>query len=311
MTAKLSGFEILHSGSLALVQDLGRYGFQHCGITEGGPLDLQAFCWANRLLDNPIGAAQIEISMGQFRLKSRVTTQVSLCGADLSASLNQYPLVPWQSFPVKPGDILDFWGPSSGLRAYLAVKGGFVLPPKMGSQSTVVREGLGGINGDKLASGQYLPCLPGRNTIRRMVPEKYIPDTSLPLTLRYFPAYQHGLFSTTELDKLHQGQYKVSAHCDRMGYRLTGPSIDSGLTGIISEGLGFGAIQIPADGAPIVLLRDRQTIGGYPKIGTVCMFDAWQLAQRPANSDVSFTPVSVANLRPQYIRFQRFFNLPL
>ncbi|ETX12329.1 allophanate hydrolase [Marinomonas ushuaiensis DSM 15871] len=287
-------FKVIKPGLLALLQDLGRHGHQSLGLTTGGPMDEMAFRWSNALLDNDTNSAQIEITFGMFSLEAQADTSIAITGADLGATLNDKSISPWRSYAIKKGDVLAFHQPIWGLRAYLAVKGGFLCEPTLGSVATVMREKIGGLTGkgDKLQKGDVLKYQPFSNHQDRAVPRLAIPNygqTEIPVIL----GYQYESFSTLERANFFSSDYRVSGNSDRMGYRLEGKVITSDLKGIISEGIAYGAIQVPKDGQPIVLLRDRQTIGGYPKIGCVTRYGGGTLSQQKPGDVIQFTPITV------------------
>ncbi|MDK9556985.1 biotin-dependent carboxyltransferase family protein [Marinobacter sp. M216] len=300
-------FEVLNPGMLTLIQDIGRLGYQHIGVTTGGPMDEHAFLWANRLLNNPLSAAQLEITFGRLSLLAHSDTSIAITGADLGARINNQGVQPWQTYEIKQGDRIDFSMPVSGLRAYLAVSGGLRPPLKLGSCATVSREKLGGLDGQgsKLQTGDRIPLGTPRKTPRASVPYSEIPDYRKPLRLGVIPGYQYPHFPRSERTRFFSREYEVSQNIDRMGYRLAGAAIQCDLDGIISEGIAYGAIQIPADGQPIVLMKDRQTIGGYPKIGSLSALGAGQLAQRGPGASVSFYPVDVADAEARRMIFNR------
>ncbi|QUX94124.1 allophanate hydrolase [Marinomonas sp. CT5] len=287
-------FKVIKPGLLALIQDLGRHGHQSIGLTTGGPMDEVAFRWGNALLDNQDNDAQVEITFGMFTVEAQADTSIAITGADLAATLNDKSIMPWQSYAIKKGDILAFQQPVWGLRAYLAVKGGFLCEPALGSVATVVREQIGGLTGkgDKLQKGDLLPYQANPHHEKRSVPHLAIPNygnKEIPVIL----GYQYQSFSTLERAHFFSSDYTVSSNSDRMGYRLEGQEVHSNLKGIISEGIAYGAIQIPKDGQPIVLLQDRQTIGGYPKMGCVTRIGGSILAQQKPGNIIQFTPITV------------------
>lgn len=300
-------FEVLDGGMLALLQDPGRYGYQHIGVTTGGPMDEHAFRWANRLLDNPPEAAQIEINIGKLGLLAHEDTCIALTGADLGARINGKEAAPWQTYHIQRGDRIEFGMPVAGLRAYLAVAGGFKPAIKLGSCATVVREGLGGLDGrgQKLAKDDCIGFDRCHQKTMTSLPAGEIPDYNQDLQVGVIPSYQYAHFSPGERMKFFTGSYEVSQRIDRMGYRLTGEHIASELDGIISEGIAYGAIQVPSDGQPIVLMKDRQTIGGYPKIGCLSALDAGLLAQRGPGSSVSFFLSDVAEAEGRRMLFNQ------
>lgn len=287
-------FKVIQPGMLALLQDLGRHGYQHLGITTGGPMDELAFRWANALLDNDSNAAQIEITFGMFTLEAQASTSIAITGADLRATLNDKAILPWQTYPIHKGDVLAFHQPRFGLRAYLAVKGGFLAQPVLGSVATVMREKLGGLTGagDKLSNGNLLPFHATTQHQQRAVPRLALPNYDQ-VEIDVVTGYQFKHFSGLDRARFFSSTYTLSQHCDRMGYRLTGAAVGQDQKGIISEGIAYGAIQIPSDGQPIVLLRDRQTIGGYPKIGCVTNFSGALLSQKKPDDSIGFRYISV------------------
>ena len=302
-------FEVVKPGPLSLLQDGGRHGMQHLGISPGGAADRHAYAWACKLLGNHHRAAALEITLGPVRLVASCATRFALTGADLNARIDGDPISPWCCHTIKAGQMLEFGLPRSGLRAYLAVPGGFQAPLVHGSRSTSVREQLGGLhgNGNALTAGDVL-AFEGAEVTPRCTPTRFIPDYRSELTLRLLPGYQFSAFSKHDVEQLLAGSYKVSAESDRMGYRLEGQAIGRHLPGIVSEGIAYGAVQVPPNGQPIVLLADRQTIGGYPKLGCVATHDACMLAQRMPGAAVRFKLADGPQLAPERQRFEAFFD---
>ena len=305
--------EVIKAGFMALVQDYGRYGYQSIGVTNGGPMDEKAFLWANYLLDNDYNAPQLEISFGGFSAKFTQSTMIAVCGADLSATLNGETITPWRSYAVHAGDTIDFASPTSGLRSYLAVKGGFTLGKQLSSCSTVLREKLGGVNkdGKKLADGDSLSYNTYEHSIIKHVPAKFTPEYSNEITLRFIPNTSLTSAGEEALHTFISKPYEVTQNIDRMGYRLSGKAITTPLAGIISQGISMGAIQVPKDGQPIVLMRDRQSMGGYRLIGCVSYLDFPLLAQSLPGTKVSFTPIDVYEAEAELVVHKKFFNIAL
>lgn len=300
-------FEVVEAGMLALIQDAGRYGYQHMGITTGGPMDEFAFLWANRLLNNDLNAPQVEITFGRFRLLAHQDTCIAITGGDLAARINDKAIGPWRTYRFHKGDRLEFSAPVSGFRAYLAVSGGFKAPMTLGSCATVPREGLGGLDGKgaKLARGDRLEFGTKPLFIEAFVPEPEIPDYRSHLHLGLIPGDQYGSFAAVQRMTFLSREYEISQSIDRMGYRLKGDPIRSDLDAMVSEGVAYGAIQVPKDGQPIVLMKDRQTIGGYPKIGCLSALDAGLLAQRGPGAPVSFYLSDVAEAEARQLLFNQ------
>ena len=288
----MSGFTVVQPGMLSLLQDRGRYGQHRIGLTTGGPLDPYAMGWANRLVHNEPGSTAIEASFGGLELEARINSLVAVTGGDQPLEINGEKRDTWRSYRVEAGDRISLGFATQFCRSYLAVHGGFDIPAQFGSAATVVREGLGGLTGGKLQSGDELPARGTNETACLKVPEFTRAEYSNEVTVRVIPGYQQHQFTRLQQRRFFSGRYRVTDRADRMGYRLEGPAIECQVEGILSEGICMGAIQIPADGQPIVLLRDRQTIGGYPKIGAALSLDTAKLAQLMPGAAVRFEPVT-------------------
>lgn len=294
-------FTILQPGILSLLQDSGRFGKHNIGLSNGGPLDKYSFDWANRLLDNDPNACVIEASIGGLVLESNIATQIAVTGGDATLSINQKTVLNWQTHAIKAGDIIAFGFTQVATRHYLAVKGGFQIEPMFGSCATVAREKLGGLRGCALQAGDKLAGLSlsqaeALNEVMQKTSNR--PDylgsaKGADIILRVILGYQQNSFSDLQKTRFFNNEFIISDKCDRMGFRLTGAEIKSDISGMLSEGICYGAIQIPADGQPIILLNDRQTIGGYPKIGSVLSLDIPKLTQRLAGASVYFEPISM------------------
>ncbi len=288
----MKGFKVLNPGMLSLLQDAGRFGQHRIGLTTGGPLDHLAMSWANRLVHNASGATAIEASFGGLKLESQVNTLLAVTGGDQPLTINSIEKETWRSHRIEAGDIIELGFAQQFCRSYLAVHGGFPIEPSFGSTATVVREGIGGLSGGKLNEGD---CLPANGTAEHQCLALNDPNRTpyqTDITLRVLPGYQLRHFPRLQQRRFFSGCFTVTDRADRMGYRLEGPAIECDIKGILSEGICMGAIQVPADGQPIVLLQDRQTIGGYPKIGSALSLDTGRLAQLMPGARVRFEPVT-------------------
>jgi biotin-dependent carboxylase-like uncharacterized protein len=212
----------------------------------------------------------------------------------------------WEVHPVRTGDLIKLGFAGSGCRSYLGVAEGFAIAASFGSTATVVREGIGGLRGAALGIGDQLPCSAVASRKLYYLPAADRPRYQDVLTVRVIPGYQQHHFSRAAQRRFFGSAYRVSERCDRMGYRLEGPAIDCEIDGILSEGICLGAIQIPPDGQPIVLLNDRQTIGGYPKIGAALSLDIARLAQMTPGGSVYFAPITPHTARRALHLAQRF-----
>ena len=283
---------VLQPGLLSLLQDRGRFGQHRIGLTNGGPLDPGAYDSCNRLLQNPDNSTVIEASFGGLQLEAHADTFICVTGADMPLLINDQECALWQVHAIKAGDRITLEYARSGCRSYLGVADGFQVPATFGSTATVVRENLGGLNGEKLGAGDVLACHTVTTRPLLFLPLAAQPQYTDTLTVRVIPGYQQAHFNRLQQRRFFSYSYSVSGRSDRMGYRLEGAAIECGIQGILSEGICSGAIQIPADGQPIVLLSDRQTIGGYPKIGSALSLDSAKLAQMTPGGTVNFIPIS-------------------
>jgi len=305
------GLRVRRAGPLALLQDAGRFGVRHLGVTQGGPADLHAWAWANRLVGNGWGGTVLEVTVGGLELEVARDLVLAVCGADLGATLDGEALPLWQRVTVREGQRLVFATPRAGLRAYLAVAGGFVAEPVLGSCACVVREGLGGHdgNGHSLAVGDTLRvCAHPPSGGAPTVPDEARPDYRGECRLALLPGAQIADFDGTSLYAAFNARWQVDDRADRMGVRLTGPALRCRIGSLVSEGLGLGAVQVPPDGQPIALLNDRQTIGGYPRLGALTPLSASRLAQCVPGQSVRLVAQSPERALAEHRRFRRGFD---
>lgn len=292
----MSAFVVLKPGVLSTLQDQGRFGYAHLGLTQGGPADAVSYRSADLLLQNPNPSCQIEVSVGGLSLLALTDTVFCVTGAQMPLRVNGQPKSLWQSHRIKKDDVIELGFAKSGVRCYLAVAGGFRLAKHFGSNSTVLREKVGGIGGAALQQGQFLPVRPAYRPLLWSLPEKFWPDFSTPLELALLPGYQQHWLNDSQWQQLCNTDYQVSGVSDRMGYRLLGEPLLYQPRALLSEGICYGAVQLPPDGLPIVLLNDRQTLGGYPKPGVILARDAAALAQRRQGQSISFYKISADQL---------------
>ncbi|MHC8355280.1 5-oxoprolinase subunit C family protein [Pseudomonas sp. LB3P81] len=297
------------STPLCLLQDAGRFGVRHLGVTQGGALDWRSMSWANWLLGNALDAPVIEITLGGFSVVAEDDCLLALAGADLGAQLDGQALAPWRSFKLRKGQRLQFIQPLLGARAYLAAPGGFDAPKVLGSSATVVREELGGLDGmgRALAKGASLSYSSDAPLLVRELPFEQMPDFRLDSPLDLVIGAQIGEFSGQSLFDAFNSAWTLDSRADRMGIRLLGTALAYQGKPMISEGIPLGAVQVPPDGQPIVLLNDRQTIGGYPRLGALTPLALARLAQCLPGATVRLRPVvqEVAH-REQVAYLQRF-----
>ncbi|MBK5510878.1 5-oxoprolinase subunit C family protein [Pseudomonas sp. TH15] len=288
----MSRLRIEASTPLCLLQDAGRFGVRHLGVTQGGGLDWRSMSWANWLLGNGLDAPVVEITLGGFSVLAEEDCVLALAGADLGAQVNGEALAPWRSFKLSKGQTLKFTQPLLGARAYLAAPGGFDAPKVLGSSATVIREELGGLDGmgRPLVKGSTLSYR-GESRWVREVPLALRPDLKSNVPLDLVLGAQIGAFSGQSLFDAFNSTWTLDSRADRMGIRLLGTPLQYQGKPMISEGIPLGAVQVPPDGQPIVLLNDRQTIGGYPRLGALTPLALARLAQCLPGAKVRLRPV--------------------
>ncbi|WHY64106.1 biotin-dependent carboxyltransferase family protein [Cytobacillus firmus] len=319
--------KVLKPGLLSSIQDLGRTGYQKFGVIASGAMDPFSHRMANLLSGNEENDPALEITMMGPTLTFEEDTLISICGGDLSPSINGQPIRTWRSVFVKKGSELKFGGCQKGCRAYLAVSGGFDVPEVMNSKSTYLRAGIGGFKGRALKAGDVLET--GKPSLQSLkmkdylskqlldkvfiendwgIASKLIPETVGNPEIRITRGRQFDLFTHESRIQLFNHAFEVTAQSDRMGYRLKGSVLAlSEHAEQISEAVNFGSIQVPPDGNPIVLLADRQTTGGYPKIGQVAAVDLPLLAQAKPGDALRFAEIS--NEQAQQLLIKREMKL--
>ncbi|QFG28591.1 biotin-dependent carboxyltransferase [Pseudomonas umsongensis] len=305
----MSRLTIEASTPLCLLQDAGRFGVRHLGVTQGGAADWRSMSWANWLLGNGLEAPVIEITLGGFTVVAEDDCVLALAGADLGARVDDEPLAPWRSFRLNKGQRLQFSQPLLGARAYLAAPGGFDAPKVLGSSSTVVREELGGLDGmgHALSKGASLSYSGNSVMLLRELTADQRPDLKLDTPLDLVLGAQIGEFSGQSLFDAFNSVWNVDSRADRMGIRLLGPALQYQGKPMISEGIPLGAVQVPPDGQPIVLLNDRQTIGGYPRLGALTPLALARLAQCLPGAQVRLRPVVQEVAHHEQVEYLRLF----
>lgn len=291
-------------GMMSSFQDLGRTGYQHLGVPAAGVMDARAHQLANILVGNIGDSTALEITLTGPTLEFTQPCCIALCGADLSPTLNGQPVAMNRPLVIRAQDILAFGGRRSGTRTYLSVFGGFALTPVLGSNSTFMRSGMGGWQGRALKRDDKIELCNSLadSKLEDLAQDLWSIKIYLPATLaqharthaRIITSEQFADFTPESQRALTHETFRISAESERMGYRLQGPQIV--LTKprqMISEATTFGTIQVPAGGQPIVLMADRQTTGGYPKIAYVASVDLPVLAQMGPGDSLSFDIISL------------------
>jgi antagonist of KipI len=322
MGARQTMMTITKPGMLTTIQDLGRNGYQKYGVITSGVMDPSASRIANILVGNQEKEATLEITLLGPVIEFSENALISICGGDLSPSIDGRAARLWRPLLVKKGSRLQFGQCKSGCRCYLAVAGGFSVRSVMGSKSTYLRAGIGGVNGRALKSGDRIPIdsprelstrliqhLDRGKTNRTFVESDWSVVSSLYHTnekdaiVHVIKGRQFNLFTIESQKLLFTEPFEVTSQSDRMGYRLKGPTLAlEKPKEMISEAVDFGTIQVPSEGNPIVLLADRQTTGGYPKIGQIATVDLSLLAQTKPGESLRFIEITHAEAEHLYLK---------
>ena len=311
--ATVAVMEIEAAGPLTTIQDRGRFGFGRYGVAPSGALDSVAMRIANLLVDNPEDEAVLEITLPGFSASMLTDAAIAVTGADLGWRQNNQPLGIWQSHRFHKGDTIAFRELNSGCRAYLSVGGGWEVPEIMGSKSTNLSSGFGGLGGRPLQKGDVLWTAS---------PQLFLGAAGRKFDLNAVPAYrdfwqlravlgpQDDHFDEAAQDLFFNADYRVSDHSDRTGIRLLGAPISAkeGMAeSILSEGVVAGTVQIPGDGQPIILLGETVS-GGYRKIATVITADLHLLGQVLPGDRIRFQAVTMREARQALWRLEEMIG---
>lgn len=295
------------SGLLSTIQDLGRYGSQKYGVIASGAMDTLSHRISNMLVGNHEHEAAIEMTLLGAHFEFQKDSLISICGADMSPVLNDKLVRMWRPILVKKGSILTFSSAKHGCRAYLAVAGGFDVPEVMDSKSTYLRAGIGGFNGRALKNGdilsigemssqakKQLDAAPSFSELDWSVSSEFFPIQQEERHIRVIKGRQFDDFSEESKVNFFTERFEITPQSDRMGYRMKGPVLKLEKEAeMISEAVSFGTIQVPSEGNPIVLLADRQTTGGYPKIAQIASVDLPFISQLKPGESVQFIEISL------------------
>lgn len=320
-------FKVLSPGLMSTLQDFGRQGYQKEGVNNSGAMDIISLRLANMLVGNDEHEAALEITLAGPTLEFTADTLIAITGADLSPMIDGISVKMNRPVAVVAGSVLKFGGCLKGCRAYLSMAGGYDVPMVMGSKSTYVRGSVGGYQGralakgDVLGSGQagsyarhllkYLLCKGARSfrAASWYVSLPHLSGKEMRRPIGTLQGLQMGAFSDESLHDLLTKQFTITNASDRMGYRLEGPRLllKEPLE-MISEIAVFGTVQVPADGNPIILMADHQSIAGYPKIAQVIGADLPRLAQMRPGTKISFREVPLKEAEEQLLEMERYLS---
>jgi len=288
----MRAFEVINPGIYTTIQDLGRPGYMKFGIPASGAADRFSAQVANLLVGNEPQAAVLETTLFRLELLALADLTLAVAGGDLSPTVNKAPLPMGESVPIRKGDRISFRGRKRGFRAFVAIRGGFGGPRFLGSRSVFVR----GLMGNPLKRGEILDAENAavRPPYHGLLPADLFPGLSPRGAVRVILGPQQDRVSPQGVETFLSAEYAVSPASDRMGYRLEGPKIEHARgADIISEAIAPGAIQVPGEGLPIIMLWDAQVSGGYTKIANVISADLDRLAQVMPGEKLRFSAVSL------------------
>jgi antagonist of KipI len=309
--ARLTGrFLVLKPGFFTTIQDLGRFGCLRYGVPISGAMDQFSLVAANVLVGNKPNDACLETTLIGPQLQVLDKTQIAIAGAECSPKINGKSAPTWRTLEAKKGDVVSFGSMRSGCRAYLSARGGIDVPVVLGSRSTHVRGGFGGLNGRALRNDDIIDCFDvPPQSIEYSLPEKLLPSFADHVEAGVVMGPQADMFTEAGVDTFFSGSFKITSEADRMGYRLDGPQVEhSGSADIVSDALLPGAVQVPRDGRPIVVMREAQTTGGYAKIAVVISPDLTVLGQAKPGCSIRFSRVSLSEAQERSREFFRLLN---
>lgn len=297
------GIKIANGGFMTTIQDLGRFGYQETGMAVSGVMDTRSASLANILVGNDENEAVIEVTMMGPMMEFTKDNIIAVTGGDLGAKLDGKPMPRYEAVLVKAGQTLSFAGMFSGSRAYIAFAGGLNVPIIMGSKSTNLKSKVGGVEGRKLGAGDQIEFSAPKTWLPNMKKRTLTPDdfTAREHTLRVVMGPQDDYFTEKGIATFLGSTYTVSNEYDRMGCRMQGDVIEHKNGGdIITDGISFGAVQVPSHGNPIVMMADHQTTGGYTKIANVISVDLPKLAQCMPGFKIRFKKVEIEEAQDLY-----------
>jgi len=285
---------VVKPGLSTTVQDRGRFGYAHLGISPCGAADALSLRIANLLVGNDEYAPVLEMTLLGATLEFEQGAVMALSGARCDCKVGQYRVAQDSAVSIPGGGVLQCESITSGVRTYLAIQGGLDVPLVMGSASTDLRGGFGGVAGRRLQAGDMLKTGTGGGQSPRRLRTGAVDDRPHPGPIRVTRGAQNDWFSPDEWTGFLAAGYVGSEQSDRAGLRLSGRPVKSSQSKqLLTDGIPLGAVQIPQDGQPIILFVDQQTTGGYPKIANVIAADMHRIGQIRPRDDVRFSEVSL------------------
>jgi antagonist of KipI len=307
------GIEVQKPGLLTSVQDMGRFGYQSNGIITCGAMDIYSMRLANILVGNHDNEAVLEVTLIGPSLIFTKKALIAICGGNLSPTLNKEPIALNKPFFVKENDILEFGLSLYGCRCYIAFKGGIQLEKVLNSYSTCLPAKFGGFQGRALKKGDKL-------NLHNIKKDSFKINWQLSIyfyqqlfnqtPIRFIKGRQYELFDHSSIEQFKMSAFLLTSDSNRMGYRLEGPELKLlEQQEMLTEGVAFGAVQVPPNGLPIILMADRQTTGGYPKIAQVASVDLPRLAQLKPGDLIHFSEITIFEALDLMMNRERELNV--
>ncbi|MDD3367894.1 MAG: biotin-dependent carboxyltransferase family protein [Lachnospiraceae bacterium] len=299
------------SGLLTTVQDLGRTGYQKDGFSVSGVMDRRSAIIANMLVDNPENEAVLEFMLVGPTIKFTSSTIIAITGGNFEPMINGKPAPMYTAIYANRGDVLELKFAKTGIWGYLSFSSKLDVPVVMGSRSTNIKCKIGGNHGQKIEKGEQVWFRIKKRYITSFLSRTIEPEdfSQKKKTIRVVLGPQDDYFQKKGIETFFSEDYLITEESDRMGYRLDGPYVaHKDGADIISDGIPLGAIQIPSHGKPIVMLADRQTTGGYAKIGTVISVDIPAFVQSKEGTAIHFEKVSVETAQRLYMEQEKDYD---
>ncbi|MBM4167836.1 MAG: biotin-dependent carboxyltransferase family protein [Ignavibacteria bacterium] len=293
----MNAITVSSPGFLTTIQDLGRFGHAHLGVSQAGAADTIALRMGNLLLGNPENTPALEMTLvgGAFTFSS--DCPIAITGANFSPIIDGHSVPLWTTVEIKAGQTVAFGAAKAGVRAYLCIRGELNVPRHLGSASTHVLSGIGGLSGRALQKGDelsYAPLDPIPYHLYRVVSASVLRELGPRTNLRVTPASEWESFTDEALGLFYSSSYEISEESNRVGLRLRGPTLKRTVqTDILTEGVSTGTIQVPPNGQPIILSIEHPTTGGYPRIASVISADLSSIGQLRPRDEITFELVDL------------------
>ena len=305
------GIKVVKAGLLTTIQDAGRRGYQRFGMAVSGAVDVHSYIYGNILVGNEPTEAVLECTLMGPTIEFTSASIIAVTGGNLTPRINGEEITMYKAIKVNEGDTLSFGHVQSGCRAYIAFAGGLDIDVIMESRSTYIKAGLGGHHGRNLQDGDVVEFRKENAAVDNLELREMDPPIAWTgeYVVRVVLGAEEDRFTDKGINTFLTSEYKVSNSFDRMGVRLEGDAIEHvGDANIISNGIPFGAIQVPDSGQPIIMLSDRQTVGGYTKIGTIINIDMPMIAQAKSGDRIRFKTINIYEAQELFVKQKNYYK---